>query len=372
MAKSNYHENQNIHNTLKLRKLLEDLPVFSNEYFRGIEHRTSPKTRIAYAYDLKVFFGFLFDEIKEFNDLNIETMTVQDLERLTPDHIELYMEYLSYYVIDNHSSVKNHTNSSKNEQQVTEHSNKERAKARKLASLRTFYSYFYKKEKIKYNPVVLVDLPKIHDKHIVRLEANEVVDLLDLVESGESLTQKEKEFHQITRERDTALVTLLLGTGIRVSECVGLNISDIDFTTNGMRIVRKGGNEVIIYFGDEVRDGLLEYLDKRNSIIPLQGHEDALFLSLQNKRLSVRSVQALVKKYTTQLPTLKKISPHKLRSTYGTALYQETGDIYLVADVLGHKDVNTTKKHYAEIEDERRRKAARAVTLRDKKTDENM
>lgn len=367
MAKSNYHENQNIHNTLKLRKLLEDLPEFALEYFRGIEPRTSPKTRIAYAYDLKVFFGFLFDEIKEFNDLSISTMTIPDLERLKPDHIEMYMEYLNYYVTDDHSSIK----SSKNEHKVIEHANKERAKARKLASLRTFYSYFYKKEKIKYNPVILVDLPKIHDKHIVRLEANEVVDLLDIVESGESLTRKEKEFHQITRERDIALITLLLGTGIRVSECVGLNINDLDFSTNGMRIVRKGGNEVIIYFGDEVRESLLDYLNKRKHIIPLQGHEDALFLSLQDKRLSVRSVQALVKKYTTQLPTLKKISPHKLRSTYGTALYQETGDIYLVADVLGHKDVNTTKKHYAEIEDERRRKAAKAVILRNEKVEED-
>jgi len=351
MAKSNYQEEQNRKNTIKLRNLLEDLPDFTYEFFRGIEQKTSSRTRIAYAYDLKVFFSYLLDEIHEFNDLTIKTLTVSDLERLKPDHIEMYLEYLSYYIT--------HTESSN-----IEHSNKERAKSRKLASLRTFYNYFYKKEKIMYNPVILVDMPKLHDKHIVRLEANEVVDLLDVIESGESLTTKEKEFHAITKERDMAIATLLLGTGIRVSECVGLNISDIDFSTNGLRIVRKGGNEVVIYFGYEVKEALLNYIDQRKRIIPIQGHEDALFLSLQNKRLSVRSVQALVKKYSSQLSLLKKISPHKLRSTYGTALYQETGDIYLVADVLGHKDVNTTKKHYAEIEDERRRKAAKAVVLR--------
>ena len=82
-------------------------------------------------------------------------------------------------------------------------------------------------------------------------------------------------------------------------------------------------------------------------MIPMSGHEDALFLSLQNRRMAVRSVENLVKKYSRLVTTVKNITPHKLRSTYGTTLYQETGDIYLVADVLGHKDVNTTKKHYA-------------------------
>ncbi len=100
-------------------------------------------------------------------------------------------------------------------------------------------------------------------------------------------------------------------------------------------------------------------------IIPLPGHEDALFLSMQNRRLTVRSVENLVKKYASRVTTVKKITPHKLRSTYGTTLYQETGDIYLVADVLGHKDVNTTRKHYAAMKDENKRKAAKTVRLRE-------
>ena len=98
----------------------------------------------------------------------------------------------------------------------------------------------------------------------------------------------------------------------------------------------------------------------------MEGHENALFLSMQNRRITVRAVENLVKKYASNVTSLKKITPHKLRSTYGTALYQETGDIYLVADVLGHKDVNTTRKHYAAIEDSNRRKAAKAVQLREK------
>jgi len=210
-------------------------------------------------------------------------------------------------------------------------------------------------------------MPKKHQKEIIRLEPNEVAILLDQVEAGTKLTKKELEYHKKTRIRDVALLTLLLGTGIRVSECVGLDITDVNFDVGGIKIRRKGGYEAVIYFGEEVETALLDYLEEREHIIPEEGHENALFLSLQNRRMAVRSVENLVKKYASRVTTLKKITPHKLRSTYGTTLYQETGDIYLVADVLGHQDVNTTRKHYAAQEDERRRKAANVVRLREKK-----
>lgn len=161
-----------------------------------------------------------------------------------------------------------------------------------------------------------------------------------------------------------AMLTLLLGTGIRVSECVGLNMSDVDFDNCSIRVVRKGGNEAVVYFGNEVEDALRDYLEQRKEIIPLSGHEKALFLSMQNRRISVRAVENLVKKYASQVTTLKKITPHKLRSTYGTNLYKESGDIYLVASVLGHKDVNTTKRHYADMNEEAKRAARNMVKLR--------
>ena len=162
----------------------------------------------------------------------------------------------------------------------------------------------------------------------------------------------------------------MLGTGIRVSECVGLNLSDVDIKEQGIHIHRKGGKEATVYFSDEVAQYLERYLEERRTLCPIErgtGTQDepALFLSLRKKRLTVRSVEYLVKKYASQVTTTKKITPHKLRSTYGTTLYQETGDIYLVADVLGHRDVNTTKKHYAAMDDARRRKAATAVHLRE-------
>jgi site-specific recombinase XerD len=105
-------------------------------------------------------------------------------------------------------------------------------------------------------------------------------------------------------------------------------------------------------------------LTERKQIIEAAGHEDALFLSLQKKRLTTRAVENLTKKYAIGAAPLKHITPHKLRSTYGTNLYRESGDIYLVADVLGHADVNTTRKHYAAINEDRRRDAAKLVKLR--------
>jgi site-specific recombinase XerD len=145
---------------------------------------------------------------------------------------------------------------------------------------------------------------------------------------------------------------------------VGINISHINFDVNGVRIVRKGGSETIVYFGDEVMDALELYLAERLNIEAEAGSEDALFLSMQRRRITDRAVQNLVKKYAVLVTNLKNISPHKLRSTFGTELYRETGDIYLVADVLGHSDVNTTRKHYAEMNEENKRRAARSVKLR--------
>jgi site-specific recombinase XerD len=349
MAEHSYHDQINIDNAVRLRSLQERLPEFCRYFFRGIEPTTSSRTRIAYAYDLRVFFEFLVQSNPSLKSTPIPELKVEILDQIKAVDIEEYLEYLTYY-----------------KSEVSERTNSENGKKRKLVSLRSFYNYYFKKEMITTNPASLINVPKLHEKEIVRLEIDEVARLLDEVESAENMTKSQQRYHEKTKVRDLALMTLLLGTGIRVSECVGLDINDVDFENNGIKIRRKGGYEVIVYFGDEVREAILEYLEERKRLIPIEGHTNALFLSLQLKRLNVRSVENLVKKYSSTVTKLKKITPHKLRSTYGTSLYRETGDIYLVADVLGHKDVNTTKKHYAAIEDSRRRSAAKVVKLREK------
>ena len=337
----NYHEQVIIKNELKLRELQKQLPRFCGEFFRGIESTTSSRTRIAYAYDLVVFFNYLKAENPEVKNKDLRDLPVSILDRITATDIEEYLDYLKYYVTED----------------GVEHTNKERGIMRKLACLRTLYRYFYKKETIQTNPASIVDMPKIHQKEIVRLDTDEVSILLDEVETGDKLTKSQQNFHAKTKVRDMAILTLLLGTGIRVSECVGIDINDIDFKNSGIKSDGKAENETVVYFGEEVEEALLNYIEERKLIVPVSGDENALFLSLQKRRIGVRAVENLVKKYASLVTNLKKITPHKLRSTYGTSLYRETGDIYLVADVLGHKDVNTTKKHYAAIEDERRKKS---------------
>ena len=347
--KVTYHEQTDVENTLRLRDVLKTLPPFCRDFFRAIEPRTTTKTRISYAYDIRIFFQFLLEQNPAFRDWSIDAFTVDVLDQITAVDLEEYEEYLKVY----QAGDKTETNG-------------ERGLKRKMSSLRSFYAYYFKREMIHTNPTVLVDVPKIHQKSIIRLEADEVALLLDYIEhGGDDLTGQKKVYYEKTKDRDLALVTLLLGTGVRVSECVGLDIEDVDFKNNGIKVTRKGGNEMVVYFGPEVEKALKNYLEVRKNIIPVEGHEHALFYSTQRKRIGVQAVENLVKKYARQVTTTKKITPHKLRSTYGTALYQETGDIYLVADVLGHKDVNTTKKHYAALDDSRRRQAATAVRLRE-------
>lgn len=350
MAALSYHEQEDIENTKRIRGILKELPPFCTDFFRGIEPRTSARTRLAYAYDLKTFFDFLKQANPELKSKKLRDLPLSLLDEIKLMDLEEYMEYLKCYSTEKREDLMN----------------TERGIMRKVSTVKSFYNYFYRTERIQNNPASLLQLPKIHEKEIIRLDVDEVARFLDEVEDGECLTEKQKAYHGKTKLRDLAMMTLLLGTGLRVSECVGLNINDVDFRNGGLRIHRKGGKEVIVYFGAEVEYALQDYLSEREHIVPEEGSEEALFLSMQRKRINVRSVEKMVKKYAQLVTPLKKITPHKLRSTYGTNLYRETGDIYLVADVLGHSDVNTTKKHYAALEDERRRSARNKVQLREK------
>ena len=313
MEQNNYHDELNKQNIRKLREILTTLPPFCKQFFRGVENIYGSRTKIAYAYDLRIFFEYLHNNHPYGKTMDISEYSLDILDKVSREDIEDYMEYLSLYskTSDSVSSQPyrsfreteeldtiNNTHAASetdifNEEILTErkekHNNKteifsktdvtneERGKSRKLASLRSFYNYFFKNEMIKTNPAALVSMPKLHSKEIIRLEPNEVAQLLDQVEAGTKLTEKQAAYHAKTKVRDLALLTLLLGTGIRVSECVGLNIYDVDFDNMGIKVRRKGGYEDIVYFGEEVEKALTEYMNQREHIIPVSGHEDALF-----------------------------------------------------------------------------------------------
>ena len=342
MANKNFYEEREISCIHRLDAIIETLPYYVRDFFVGISLRTSALTRLNYAYDLRVFFDFLTKKI--FRNKKIDEIELNDLAKLDVSDFEYFLNYLSHYTINNKEEMCTET-----------------GKARKLSTIRAFYKYFYNKNSIPSNPPTKVSMPKIHEKEIIRLDSNdkidEIGDMLYTVETGSGLSKRQKQFHDATKFRDAAIITLFLGSGIRISELVGLNIEDVDFNTNSFVVTRKGGNRAVLYFNDEVASTLNDYYQIRINDKKIDENEKAFFISLQNKRISTRTVQELVKKYAKIISPLKKITPHKLRSTFGTNLYKQTGDIYVVASILGHKDVNTTKRHYAAQTEEMRKNA---------------
>lgn len=352
MPELDYHEQVAIKRNTRIRELLRELPDACGDYFRSISQTTSALTRLAYAYDLRLFFQFLCAEQPDFAGQDPRTITVEQIGAITARQIHEFQDYLTQYI---------RTQDDESETIVNNH---ELGIMRKLCCVRSFFEFLFKNELIPANITTLIPLPKLHEKPILYLEPHEVEKMLSVADNGQGLSERQKSYLRSTKSRDKAILMLFLGTGIRVSELVGIDIDDVDFSINGFVVTRKGGNQTVLYFPETVADALQEYLAERKNVEALPGHENALFLSLQRRRITQRAVENLVKKYAlVAAPLKKKISPHKLRSTFGTSLYQSTGDIYLVADVLGHADVNTTRKHYAAMTDQHKREAAKRIQL---------
>ena len=333
---------------MQLRELISRLPSFASDYIYSKEVTTQTSTLVSYCYDLITFFEFLCEQNPALRGKKTNTVTLSDLGRLTPEDIIEFQRYLELNVSEKGKY----------------HENNKKSIARKMAPLRGLFLYHYQRKNIPDNPMVLVPLPKVKkDKNIIRMNNYEVQSILHAIENGDpQMSKRQRLACERTKKRDLAILTLMLGTGIRVSECNGLDLIDIDLIVNTLTIVRKGGGQDVLYFDENIHDVLSDYIDtERASITPREGHESALFFSSQGKRMSVDAIENLVKKYARMVVPNKKITPHKLRSTYGTALYRATGDIRLVADVLGHENINTTINYYAAIEDEHKRRAVGAV-----------
>lgn len=338
----------------KLRCDLAEMPSFVRDYMRAKTDSKETSTRYAYMLDIRVFLNFLKAQNPLYKDIRIKDMDLRVLKNVTPNDILDYMEYLDGY----EGAVKKQTNG-------------RAGKKRKLASLSALYTYFYKQGDLSSNPVAAVDLPKVHHKSVSVLQDNEIQNILDAIETGSVLTRSSRErFHELTKYRDKAIVVLLLSSGMRVSELVGLNIYDIDFDhpeedsfgniIYEVVVVRKGGDADKIYIPEETVSVIQDYIRTSRPRLmrsKTDREEPALFLSLRGKRISVGSVEAMIKKYTlTTVPT-KNIHPHIFRKTRGTRLYNETGDLKLTAEILGDKSLEVVNRHYV-AESESRKKDA--------------
>lgn len=318
-----------------LKTISPNVRPFVSDYINSIRYSTAPRTRYEYLLNIKQLLIYIKDNPE-----------ISDLEKLKARDFNNYLIYLENYVTDD----------------GTQHTNSVTSIRRKLTAIRNFFNFLYETDAIKTNEIQKVKMPKIPKKKaIVYMTDTESKDFLDNINSGDTLSDRAKVFHERFKTRDLALVYLMLSTGIRVSECVELDISDIDMKNSSILITRKGGNQEIVYFSDEASGYIQTYLEERLDDKDIPDTETALFISRQNKRISVRAVQKLIQKYSSAVP-LKHITPHKLRSTFGTALYQATGDIYSVAEALGHSDVNTTKNHYAHLSEEHKKENRNKIT----------
>lgn len=272
---SNYHEDTKNHDIEKIRTITSNMPPYISQYIRSIQFRTTSKTRLEYVRDIRNFFEYL---IMENTSASLKDISLEMLNNITKNNIEEYLDYLQHYE-KNGKEYKNDTVSIK----------------RKLIALRRFFGYLFTNDMISANVIDKIDIPKVRDKEIIRMNRDEMDDFLNQVEYGNFKSSRQNAYHEKQKVRDLAITTLLLSTGIRVSECVGLNLEDVNMRESSLRIIRKGGKEATVYFSDEAAAYLQEYIEER-SLLELE-NENALFLSSRKQRISVRTIETLVKKY---------------------------------------------------------------------------
>lgn len=218
-------------------------------------------------------------------------------------------------------------------------------RAAKWSSLNTFFRFLSQKKYINNNPMLLTERPRIRTAHdVTYMSQEEVASVFNRI--SEEASKKYK-------NRDMCIIALGLGTGLRVSAIVNINVEDIDFKTNTIQVVEKGRKIRKIKFAEKLKNLILIWLKDRE--LYYNGDDTGpLFYSSRLQRLSVDSVEHLVKKYTSHLP--KKITPHKLRSSAAMNLYGAGMDILTIASILGHENVTTTQR-YTRAYDENEQKA---------------
>ena len=343
--RSDYYKEKENNQKRRVKDIQGKLPVYAHPFVQHCMLDYQINTALAYAQDLLVFFQFLKERNPLCRDLEIAAIPESVLEGLTSQDIDEYQDFLKF-----------------NDGEYA-HDNNIRGLKRKMASLRSFFRYQVDHDLLPADPTLKASKGRRdRGKDIVRLDGDEVGRLMGVVENTALASERSKLISEKTNLRDIAIVTLLLNTGIRVSECAGLDVDDVNFDDNTITIVRKGGKEARLYFGEDVRNTLRDYLKHERPAfaegIEKASDASALFLSLKRKRMAVRSIEYMIKKFAGHTISGKSVTPHTLRRSYGSMLYLQTGDIRLTSDVLGHKNVETTISAYADITEEHRMRAA--------------
>ncbi len=323
---------------IQCESIEKELPKFLRGYFAYLKGNVLPMTRLAYLHDIKFFFNYLMEETDLTRAKDLTQITAEDLNGVQAVDVNMFIDYCRKYKVETKNAVYMYENANK-------------TLARKKSSVSVLFKYLYRDGLIEKNITDGFDpirVPKPREKEIKALQDDEVMIMLDAVTSGTGLTAHERSYWEKTRLRDKAILILFLTYGLRLSELQQLNVSSFNFSRGEFKIYRKRGKESIMPLNISATEVVRDYIDReRPHEEKIQdGHTDALFLSLQGRRMTERQIRDLVKKYTSiALNTSRKAgySPHKLRATAATSLIGRGNSIYDVAALLDHEQVTTTQ-----------------------------
>jgi site-specific recombinase XerD len=316
------------------------LPYFAQDFINHLAViNKSKNTQYAYTHELRLFFQFLCNSMPTFPS-SPEDISISQIENLGHRDIEAYLGWV-----------------------ISERKNGVRALARKQAVIKSLFRYLLREDLISKDVTIKLDPINVNPKLPKALEPNQIADLTDVLQNGTGLSKEQLKYQAYTEKRNYAIFLTFIGTGLRLSELCNLNLSTTNLSKGYFEVNRKGNKETVVYFNSEITDALNDYIQNERPRYT-QSKSDALFLSMQGKRISTRAVQNLITKYMEILKTLghntEGFSAHKMRSTFATLLLRETDNLAIVQDALGHADPRTTRI-YAKVLDEQLRRSATLI-----------
>jgi site-specific recombinase XerD len=322
----------------KIIDIEKSLPAFMKDYFIYLKNAVALSSRFAYLVDIRFFCRYMIEEAELTNAESITEIPLKDFNSIKARDINLFLgDYCTrYYRVEGES--------------ITIYENNNRALSRKKSALSSLFKFMFRNEQIEKNIVDglnPIKLPKPQPDAIKRLYVEELQRLIDIVSTGNGLTEKEMIYWEKTKLRDKCIIMIFVTYGLRLKELQELNLSSFNFSRGEFTIYRKRGKESVMPLNESVLKSLKQYIDYERLS---SGDEDALFLSLQKKRLSERSIRVLVKKYTSialEKPRGSGYSPHKLRATAASTLIEFGFSIYDVQNILDHDNVTTTQLYSA-------------------------
>ena len=311
----------------QLRIMLTELPDFVSTFVYSLSNNNTALTKLEYSRDIKFFLEFLSNCTAEYSEKPIKEFTLDDLENVPVLRVNEYLTYLKG-------------------EKGKDNEHKATTIKRRRASISSMYNFFIKNEKLTRNPVSATESVKLPDKPVIFLTNEEQNRLLDVIRSGEGLSDKAKKQHAIYESRDIAMFILMLDTGLRVSELLSSDIKDYDFDAHSVVVTRKGGDVQEVYYSDECGYYLTDYFEHQKAKYALKNGNFPAFTTTSGNRMTVRSVELLVKKYAYAAfgeAKAELLSPHKLRSSFAMSFYRATDhNILLLQKKLNHKNITTT------------------------------